>query len=68
MRDTRGTTTSHVTIRDGQNRRLIFLREYDYRLHQRGALPKGYRPTLGQRRHTRADLRFLIRVLPGGKS
>lgn len=65
---TRETATSRVTIRIGQRNSLTFLRDADYRRHMLGLEPKGYRPTLGQLRLTRDDLRFIMRVLPGGKS
>lgn len=59
---------SHVTITTGHNRRLIFLRKSDAQRHQRHALPRGYRPTLGQPRFTREQLKQELVLLPGGKT
>ncbi len=64
---TRETATSRVTIRTSPRHRLTFLRDADYRRHMLGLPPDGYRPTLGQHRYTRQDLRFLLQLLPGGK-
>ncbi len=64
---TRGTATSRVTIRTGQRNSLTFLRDADYRRHMLGLEPEGYRPSLGQLRLTHDDLRFMLRVIPGGK-
>jgi hypothetical protein len=64
---TRGTATSRVTIRTSPRNSLTFLRDQDYRRHLLGLTPEGYRPTLGQMRLTRNELRFVIQLLPGGK-
>jgi hypothetical protein len=65
---TRETAMSHVTIRTGHCSSLTFLKDADYRRHMLGLEPEGYRPTLGQMRLTRDDLRFMLRVIPGGKA
>ncbi len=65
---TREATTSRVTIRTSPRNSLTFLRDQDYRRHMLGLIPDGYRPTLGQMRLTRNELRFIIQLLPGGKS
>lgn len=64
---TRGSAMSRVTIRTGPRNSLTFLRDQDYRRHMLGLEPEGYRPTLGQMRLTRDELRFVIQLLPGGK-
>ncbi len=64
---TRGTATSRVTIKTSPHSSLTFLKDADYRRHMLGLEPEGYRPTLGQMRLTRDDLRFMLRVIPGGK-
>lgn len=63
----RGSATSAVTITTVTNRRLTFLHEADYRRHQRGQRPEGYRPTRFQRRYNQTELRAVLHVLPGGK-
>lgn len=65
---TRGSATSRVTIRTGPRNTLTFMRDQDYRRHMLGLTPEGYRPTLGQMRLTRNELRFVIQLLLGGKS
>ena len=64
---TRETAMSRVTIKTSPRNSLTFLKDADYRRHMLGLEPEGYRPTLGQLRLTRDDLRFMIRVIPGGK-
>ncbi len=64
---TRGSATSRVTIKTSPRNSLTFLRDQDYRRHLLGLTPEGYRPTLGQMRLTRNELRFMMRLLPGGK-
>jgi hypothetical protein len=58
----------YITVSTGHNRRLTFLHPHDYRRHRSGNLPRGYRPTLGQRRYNRAELRSQLTVLCGGKA
>jgi hypothetical protein len=64
---TRETAMSRVTIRTSPRNSLTFLRDADYRRHLLGLTPEGYRPTLGQMRLTRNELRFMLRLIPGGK-
>jgi len=65
--NTRGCATSRVTIRTGPRNTLTFMRDQDYRRHMLGLTPEAYRPTLGQMRYSRAQLRFLLQLLAGGR-
>jgi hypothetical protein len=65
---TRGLATSRVTIRTSPRNSLTFLREREYRRHQRGQRPEGYRPTRFQRRYSSDELRAVLHVLVGGKN
>ena len=70
MRAERGTATSNKPYRTvdlGQNRRLIFLCPDAYRRHRSGGMPRNYRPTLGQPRYSRTELREQMTVLRGGR-